>query len=44
MEDLEAGLLTCRREIYVCYKLMGDLVNANYASIETAIDIVTELV
>ena len=43
MEDLEAGLLTCRREIYVCYKLIGDLINAEYASVEIAVDIVTEL-
>jgi hypothetical protein len=43
MSDLDAQLLTCRREIYVCYKLLGDLVNAEYAPVQTALDIVSVL-
>lgn len=42
-EDLEAALLTCRREIYVCFKLLGDLVNAGYALPETALNIIDSL-
>lgn len=30
-DDLEAELLTCRREIYACFKLLGDLVSSGHA-------------
>lgn len=40
VEDLEAKLLTCRREIYVCFKLMGDLVCADMVPATVALDIV----
>ena len=30
-DDLEAELLKCRREIYACFKLLGDLVSSGYA-------------
>ena len=32
VEDIEAKLLVCRREIYACFKMIGDLVNTEYAS------------
>lgn len=38
-EDLEAGLLKCRREIYACFKLLGDLVSCGYAEASLALSI-----
>jgi hypothetical protein len=39
LEDLEDKLINVRREGYVCFKMIGDLVNAEYAPAETAMDI-----
>ena len=38
-DDLEAGLLKCRREIYACFKLLGDLVSSGYAEAGIALSI-----
>ena len=38
-DDNEAALLTCRREIYACFKLLGDLVNSGYAEQQIVLSI-----
>jgi hypothetical protein len=44
LEDLDFKLMSVRREGYVCFKLIGDLIKAEYTSAQVAIDLIeTEL-
>lgn len=39
LEDLDIRLVSVRREGYVCFKLIGDLIKAEYADAQVAVDI-----
>ena len=43
LDDKQAALLRCRREIYVCFKLLGDLIQAEFAPVQTALDILSHM-
>jgi len=40
LEDLDIKLISVRREGYVCFKLIGDLIKAEYASAQVAVDLI----
>ncbi len=44
IENLESKLLSLRREIYVCYKLIGNLVSSEFASPNIALDILHHII
>ena len=44
IDNLEAKLLGLRREIYICYKLIGDLVQTGFASANIALDILNHII
>jgi hypothetical protein len=43
LDDKQAALLRCRREIYVCFKLLGDLIQAEFAPVKIALDILSHM-